>query len=331
MAPGNAVTLTFAGDSTSLDKTTAQVTKDLASLKSHTDATARSFRAEGNDFNESAGKVSKTAKGTKDTIKGLTDGLGMLGISFPGEQALGMAQVIFDLSKGAKDLAEGLGGALSGGLSKIKGLFGMATAATEAQTVATEGAEGAQAGLNVAMDANPIGLLVAAAAALAIGFYELWQHSETFRNGVKALGRDAVAAFHGIESAASIVGNAITGAFKAAFNFVASAWDDTVGQLSFHIPSWVPGIGGDGFSMPTIPHFATGGSFNGLAMVGEHGPELIAGSGNVIPMSRAGVGGAGTPVIIDFTGLSSDLLIEAMRRGVRTRGGNVQTVLGSNS
>jgi len=43
--------------------------------------------------------------------------------------------------------------------------------------------------------------------------------------------------------------------FRAAFNMIANAWNNTVGRLRFTIPSWVPGIGGNSFSAPTLPTF----------------------------------------------------------------------------
>lgn len=71
---------------------------------------------------------------------------------------------------------------------------------------------------------------------------------------------------------------------KDAFNWVARAWNDTVGQLSFRIPSWVPKVGGDGFSMPQIPTFANGGQLNlhGWNLVGERGAELVGPGGKVM-------------------------------------------------
>ena len=75
------------------------------------------------------------------------------------------------------------------------------------------------------------------------------------------------------------IGDTIKDAFKGAFNFVARAWNNTVGKLKFEIPSWVPGLGGKGFSVPNIPEFAKGGIVPGipgeaqLAMV--HGGEMI--------------------------------------------------------
>ena len=67
------------------------------------------------------------------------------------------------------------------------------TAATTAMTAAHKAAEAgatglkvAQAGLNAVLSANPIGLVVAALAALAAGLVTAYQTSETFRNAVNS-------------------------------------------------------------------------------------------------------------------------------------------------
>ena len=67
------------------------------------------------------------------------------------------------------------------------------TAATTAMTAAHKAAEAgatglkvAQAGLNAVLTANPIGLVVAALAALAAGLVTAYQTSETFRNAVNS-------------------------------------------------------------------------------------------------------------------------------------------------
>ena len=73
-------------------------------------------------------------------------------------------------------------------------------------------------------------------------------------------------------------------------------WNNTVGKLNFKLPSWIPGIGGLGFSMPQIPMLANGGIVTGptLAMIGEAGPEAV------VPLNRAG--GMGASVTINVTG-----------------------------
>lgn len=103
-------------------------------------------------------------------------------------------------------------------------------------------------------------------------------------------------AIDSIGSVFSSIGDAIVGAFKTAFNFVASIWNDTLGKISFSIPSWIPVIGGKSFSIPQIPEFrAMGGPVSAFSpyVVGEQGPELFvpATSGSIIPNGQlAGMG-----------------------------------------
>lgn len=95
----------------------------------------------------------------------------------------------------------------------------------------------------------------------------------------------------------------ISAPFKMAFNAVTGLWNNSIGSLSFSVPSWVPGLGGKGFSMPKLPTLAAGGPINGLALVGEKGPELFAGRGTIIPNGRLGgmAGGAPAGPVINIT------------------------------
>jgi phage-related protein len=93
-----------------------------------------------------------------------------------------------------------------------------------------------------------------------------------------------------ITGALSGLSDVILAPFKYAFNGIAGIWNSTVGSLSFHIPSWVPGLGNKGFSMPKIPTFAKGGKMflDGMALVGESGPELVylPGGSHVAPLGK---------------------------------------------
>ena len=101
-------------------------------------------------------------------------------------------------------------------------------------------------------------------------------------NGIKVVWDWITGAFEtGVNTIKTIfakVKDFITAPFKAAFNFVADAWNNTVGKLSFKAPDWVPVIGGKGFSVPKIPKFEQGvrDFQGGLAVVGEAGPEVVA-------------------------------------------------------
>lgn len=247
-------------------------------------------------------------------------------------------------------------------VAAVSALF---TTATEAQTAATGEAATAQEGLNTTMEMNPIGLIIAAVVALAVGLVMLWKHSETFRNIVKGAFHGVEVAFHAVGHAFAVVGDAIgavfgfilrhwglflaplTGGFSLliqhwhaiwdamhsawgwaeshifapigralgaivrwagdaknaaasifdhffdalynagafVFNGISTIWNDTIGSLSFTIPDWVPGVGGDGFSMPRLPtisYRALGGELDHLTMVGERGPEMLLNGRSVL-------------------------------------------------
>ena len=83
-----------------------------------------------------------------------------------------------------------------------------------------------------------------------------------------------------VGKAFSAVGDAIKAPFKAAFNGVADLWNKTLGKISFEIPSWVPVIGGKGFSFPKIDKLYKGvrNFSGGPAIVGDingRGGEIV--------------------------------------------------------
>lgn len=97
----------------------------------------------------------------------------------------------------------------------------------------------------------------------------------------------------------STIADAISGPFKTAFNFIADAWNTTVGSLSWSVPDWVPFIGGNKIEAPKLPKFASGGIFNtamsggaGLAVL--HDNEMILNAEQQKALfSGKGLGGGG--------------------------------------
>lgn len=61
----------------------------------------------------------------------------------------------------------------------------------------------------------------------------------------------------------------ITTPFKIAFNAIADLWNNSLGDFSFEIPDWVPGVGGKSWGFPDIPKFATGGITDMPSIFGE--------------------------------------------------------------
>jgi hypothetical protein len=102
---------------------------------------------------------------------------------------------------------------------------------TKAATVVTEGFAAAQAALNAVLDANPIGIVILAVAALVAGVILAYKHSETFRRIVSA-------AFDAIKTAASAVAKFFTDTLLpviiGVFNGIKSAVGAVVGFFRDH-------------------------------------------------------------------------------------------------
>jgi hypothetical protein len=126
--------------------------------------------------------------------------------------------------------------------------------------------------------------------------------------------------FKGIKATMGFVADVITAPFKAAFRMVAWLWNNTVGKLSFTIPSWVPKIGGSGFNVPDIPELAQGGIVTGptIAMIGEgREPEAI------IPLSKLasmGFGGGGANITVNVSSADPNAVVAALQQYIRDRG-----------
>lgn len=119
--------------------------------------------------------------------------------------------------------------------------------------------------------------------------------------------------------------DAISSPFRSAFNSVARAWNNTVGQLSWTVPGWVPGIGGNSISVPNLPTFHQGGKVPGAP--GQEVMAIVQAGERVT--SLAGSAGGGGDIVIRSGGTRlDDLLVEVLATAIGRRGGNVQTVLG---
>lgn len=234
-------------------------------------------------------------------------------------------------------------------LQTLVGMYLALNTALKVFAVVQAAATLAQWAMNVAMTANPLGLIVVGIALVIAGIVLLWQNSETFRkfwiavwDGIKAAakavgswfketlwGKNIKPAWESIKSAGQKVWDWIKGLpgkmksafahvediisapFKAAFNFIARHWNNTVGQLSFSVPGWVPGIGGNSFSMPKLTERASGGpaSAGRSYLVGERGPEIL---------TMGSTSGNITPNREIGGGFSGDIILNVdLGRGVR--------------
>jgi phage-related protein len=87
--------------------------------------------------------------------------------------------------------------------------------------------------------------------------------------------------------------SAISEPFKWAFSRIAQFWNNTAGKLSFTAPSWVPGIGGKGFSMPNLPTYHTGGEV--LGPKGQEVPIMALAGERVLSLKETAAYDAGRP------------------------------------
>ena len=150
----------------------------------------------------------------------------------------------------------------------------------------------------------------------------LWVHSKIvwFQNVLHAM-------ISNIKGIFSRVTDFITAPFRAAFNFVARAWNNTIGRLHWTVPSWVPFVGGNSFSAPRLPTFHTGGIVSGAL-----GQETLAvlKAGERVSGGANGSAGGGDVVTLQFDDSTlGRLLLSTLKRAVADRGGNVQFVLGN--
>ena len=178
---------------------------------------------------------------------------------------------------------------------------------------------------NALLLANPITLVIIAVVALIAILAALYFKFDGVRKIVDTV-FDAITT--GVKfsfDAIKTYFTAVLNIYKSIFNGIASLWNNTIGKLSFSFPSWVPGLGGKGFSVPNIPMLAEGGIVTGptLAMIGEAGPEAV------VPLSKMGGMGGGITVNVNG-GLSTSAeigqaVVNAIRAYNRSAGpANIQ-------
>jgi len=203
-------------------------------------------------------------------------------------------------------------------LSGLVGIVGLVTAAQWAWNAATLG--------------SPVTWIVLGIAAIVAGIVLLVKNWDTVKAaGAKAWNwiKDAASSAWNflkkipgwIATAFSGIAKFISAPYRKAFNLISDAWNNTIGRLSWTVPGWVPGIGGNTISVPNLPKFHSGGT-----VPGPPGSEMLAvlqGGEEVVP--RGGDGGGTVHVTVM---LNREVLINGLAKGVRRRGGNAQFTLG---
>jgi hypothetical protein len=110
--------------------------------------------------------------------------------------------------------------------------------------------------------------------------------------------------------------------YKTAFNMIARAWNNTIGRLSFTFPAWIPGIGGNGFSVPNLPTFHSGGTVPGVK--GTPTVALLR-AGEVVNTGSEGGGGGEQWIRADLGDLGA-ALIDTISKGMSRKGGRASAL-----
>lgn len=350
----NEIKLTFAGDSTSLDRSFKSVGDSAEKMSDELEEAGKStgrFSAGVSNMNERIDSAESKFMGTADLVDGLSSALGIsLGPTVEYARAFG-------------DIAGGFTATLGPALEQMTGKFGKLSIVTKAQTLA-------QTALNTVMSLNPIFLVVAAIVALTAAFVIAYKQSETFRNIVNGAFGAVKNVVMGVvswirtnwplllavltgpfglavlaitknkdkivgiltslkDTATSLfrgLGDVLTAPFTWAIDAVRSLWNNTLGGKGWDkvsipfapdLPGFrIPMLAGGGIAHAKRPH-----------IVGEKGPELFVpnSTGTVIPNSALG----GGQLTIRFAP-SGDPILEAIRYVIRTEfAGSAQAALGT--
>lgn len=167
-------------------------------------------------------------------------------------------------------------------LGSVIGLVAGITGAIKLYNAIVTVAKTVQLAWNLALTANPIGIVIVAIGALVAAFVVLWNKCEGFRNFF-------IGMWEAIKTAAKSAGEFIGGIFESIMNTVRgvingiikgiNAAIGAINKISVTIPDWVPEFGGKtiGFNLKTIPLLSKGAVVDKptLAMVGEAGKEAV--------------------------------------------------------
>jgi hypothetical protein len=194
------------------------------------------------DLGEKADKSEARVLGMKDTVDGVATVM-----AGPGKQGVAAyLQGWADLASGmANFVLPALAGATKATVASAATSVRSATAATAKRAAELAGAMAtrtltiAQRALNLAMRANPIGLVVTALTLLALGLILAYQRSETFRSIVQG-------AFRAVKAAGEALWNGLRSSFaaiRAAFDrlagfIVTAARRGFLGPIPWIISNW---------------------------------------------------------------------------------------------
>lgn len=310
----NQIVMTFAGDPKSLSNAFNTVGQDATRMAEDTAAASERM---GERFDHISGQASLLSGGIGDVGGALTEAFGE------------------DSAIGAVGAEMERYGAIVMGVVGMSDLLLFATnnlkLAQISKTVADKASAASTWLVNAAMAASPIVWVVAgivALIAIVVLLYHNWDKVVAGWNKGWSMVKSGASAVWDwlkkipgwISDAFGKIGDYVAAPFKAGFNAVARAWNNTVGQLSWTVPDWVPGIGGATVAAKKLPTFHSGGivpgGFNDLVPIMAMGGERVE--------TRAAGGGAQTVAAGDQL---TAVIFKIIRDAVAAEGGD-PTALG---
>jgi hypothetical protein len=219
------------------------------------------------------------------------------------------------------DFFSGLPGPVQAGIVVVVGIAAALVGLNSVLGIATAAAAAFGISLDVAL--GPIALVVLAIAAIGIAIYALVRNWDTVK---EAISKGVGAVLGWFKDLGSNIANLAKGLFEPIWGALKSVLNRAIDLLNLYIKAVtapigvlnkIPGVKSIIPDIPEIPHLASGGTFSGAAVVGERGPELLVGSGRVVPNSQLGgitinVSGALDPVTVARQ--IQSLLLEEKRR-----------------
>ncbi len=135
-------------------------------------------------------------------------------------------------------------------------------------------------------------------------------------------------AWNGVKNIFSSIASGLGNIFKSPINFIIDIVNGFISGLNaIKIPDWVPGVGGYGIDIPSIPKLATGGVVTAptTALIGEAGREAV------LPLDRntgwmdelaekIGAAGSGQPIHITIH-VGDDRLVDKVIDGINSASG----------
>lgn len=315
----NQVTLTFAGEEKPLTDSFDRVGGAAKKMGDDAGAATRGL----DEHAGGLGRVGEAADNSERNIIGVHDVIDGTATIMQGPGKQGIVAYI----QGWADLAGGLAPLLLT-LAETKFATIAQTVAQKAAAVSTKIWAAAQWLMNTSMYGFPLVWIIAAIVAVIAIIVLIAKKTDWFSQAWgaawKFVRRAASDAWNFIKQIPGWIGTAfskvagfIMAPYRAAFNGIARAWNNTVGRLSFSFPSWIPGVGGKGFSVPNLPTFHAGGVVPGV--VGTTTVAALQAGERV--SSVASSGGGGTITIVSEGTRVADALVDLIAASVRKSGG----------